>query len=252
MKRVLVVGGSGGIGSVLAESLAEENQVIVLGRNKTKLDDLVKKVGGKKNLDVVVSDVTNCRQIEKLFGCLNELDVLINCVARLRPVGLFLDNDLGEWKKTIGVNLLGTVNCCYYALPLLLKSRRGKIINFGGGGAAYGRLGHSAYASSKTAVVRFTETLAMEYPDVDINVIAPGAYKTNMWKDEKMDKEPKKWGDMEKLKRFIGFLVSDKSDGITGKFLHYKDNWENMDPKKLEDFMFTLRRIDDFKFIDKK
>jgi 2-deoxy-D-gluconate 3-dehydrogenase len=152
--------------------------------------------------------------------------------------------NLGDWKKNIDVNLIGTANMVYYALPLLFKSRKGKIINFAGGGSAYGRMNHTAYASSKSAVVRFSECLAMEYPEFDINAIAPGAYKTKMWKDEKYDKEPENWGDMDRLKAFVDFLCSEKSDGITGRFIHYKDNWESFEVKNMAREMFTLRRVE--------
>jgi len=247
----MVVGGSGGIGSQLVTSLSSNNEVFAVGRDEEKLNNLKNKLNCK-NVRVLTMDVSRVDQIKKLFKVTERLDVLINCAAVLSPIGLFLDNKLSDWKKNIEINLLGTVNCCYYALPLLLESERGKIINFGGGGAAYGRAGHTAYASSKTAVVRFTETLATEYPTVDINVIAPGAYKTKMWNDETFEKGPESWGDMETLKEFIGFLVSDKSDGLTGRFLHYKDDWKNMNGKKLKDFMFTLRRIDNFMFTKKR
>lgn len=242
--KILITGATGGIGSQLAKNLIQKHRVVAVGRNKKNLNDLKTKIKSK-NLIIKQIDVSNPNQVRRLFSSIKSLNVLINCAGILKPVGKLLDNNLDDWKKTIEINLLGTVYCCYYALPLLLKAKkRGKIINFSGGGGAYGRSYHSAYACSKTAVIRFTETLASEYPQIDINAIAPGPHKTGMWKDEAHDKEPKQWGDMKRLKGFINYLLSQKSDGITGRFIHYKDDWGNFDPNKLSKEIYTLRRIE--------
>ena len=221
--NILLTGATGGIGREIYKALST-HKIIALG---TK--------------DVDVSDKDKLR---KLFSNIKKLDVLINCAGILGPVGKFEDNDLDQWERTLKVNFLGSVYTSYFALPLLKRSRRGKIINFAGGGSAYPRLFHSAYGSSKTAVVRFTETLAQEYPSLDINVIAPGAYKTKIWDGETYDKEPDRWGDIDRLKSFIKFLVSKKSDGISGKFIHYKDDWKNFNKKKLSKDVYTLRRVE--------
>lgn len=243
MKTILITGATGGIGQKLIEHLIKDNNIIALDRNNKKLAALVKRINDKK-LTAKLVDVTSKKIIKKTFSSIKNLDVLINCAGLLRPVGLFLENNLEEWKKTLEVNLLGTVYCCYFAISLLLKSKRGKIINFSGGGSAYPRPYHTAYATSKAAVVRFTETIAAEYPTLDINVIAPGNQKTNLWKDEKADRLPKEWGDINRLIDFIDYLISEKSNGITGKFIHYKDDWENFDPKKLSKNIYVLRRIE--------
>jgi len=234
--KILITGAMGGIGSELVKFLSRDNQVIAVGRR-------VESVKNKK-VDYLSVDVASRLEVAKMFAKIDSLDVLINCAAILGPVSLFGESDLKLWEDTIRVNLMGTVYTSYYALPLLLKARRGKIINFSGGGSAAARIFHSAYGSSKTAVVRFSETVAAEYPDLDINAIAPGAYKTNIWAGETHDKEPDVWGDMDRLKMFIGFMCSEKSDGISGKFIHYKDNWESFSWKDLENGMFTLRRVE--------
>jgi NAD(P)-dependent dehydrogenase (short-subunit alcohol dehydrogenase family) len=221
--NILITGATGGIGREICRGLTP-HKIIALGT---------------KDLDV-----SNKLQVKNFFSKIKKLDVLINCAGILGPVGKFEENDLKKWVKTVEINFLGTVYTSYFAVPLLKKSRRGKIINFAGGGSAYPRLYHSAYGSSKTAVVRFTETLAQEYPKLDVNVIAPGAYKTKIWNGETYDKEPKKWGDFNRLKKFIKFLVSEKSDGITGKFIHYMDKWEGFKKSKLSKDVFTLRRVE--------
>ena len=82
--------------------------------------------------------------------------------------------------ETIRVNLLGTVTMCRAVLPGMRERGYGKIINLSGGGATGPRPNFSAYAASKAAVVRFTETLAGEVDGIDVNAIAPGALPTRM------------------------------------------------------------------------
>lgn len=234
---ILLTGATGGIGEQIVRHLSEHHNVIAVGRDKKKRDAL----GVVKNVRAVKLDICSPKDVAAFISTQKKLDAVINCAAILGPVGKLGDNDPKLWQKTIQTNLLGTVFVCQFALPQLLKSRHGEIINFSGGGAAQGRPNHTAYAASKAAVVRFTETLALEYPSLDINVIAPGPHKTGIWKNE-TDDEPKELGDKDRLLEFIDFLLSEKSNGITGKFLHYKDDWEHMKPSISKSDRFTLRR----------
>ena len=235
-----MTGAGGGIGSNICTYLSSSHTIYAIVRSRESFN---KFNNISSSLIPLKVDVTKKEEIKSLFKNIKSLDVLINCAAILRPVGNFLENNLDEWEKNIKTNLLGTVYMCYYAIPLLKKSTKGTIINFAGGGSAYGRPYHTAYASSKTAVVRFSESLAMEYPNIDINSIAPGAHKTGMWKDESIDREPQQWGEMTKLIEFINFLISPESKGITGKFIHYKDDWKRFSKRNLNSDKYTLRRI---------
>src|SRR5206468_11879378 len=87
-----------------------------------------------------------------------------------------------DWVHAIHINLLGTVYCCRAALPLMRRAGAGKIITLSGGGATAPLPRISAYAASKAAVVRFTETLAEELrgTGIDVNAVAPGALNTRL------------------------------------------------------------------------
>lgn len=240
--KILITGASGGIGLELTKCLASKNNVTAVARNMSRLEKIRTEIDSK-NVNILSLDVSDKESVKRVFSEISELDVLINCAGVLGPVCLFGESDLLKWEETLLINLMGVVYTTYFSLPILLKSRRGKIINFSGGGSAYPREYHSAYGTAKTGVVRFSETVAMEYPGLDINSIAPGAYKTKMWSGETHDREPDNWGDMDRLKNFIEFLCSEKSDGITGRFIHYKDDWELFAKNNLTKDMFTLRRV---------
>lgn len=252
-KTILITGGTGGIGSEIVKSLIKDgHKVIVWSTNKKNFIILQKSVIIKKNLSFKKVDISNLNQVKKASKEIKKIDVLINAAAVLWPVKPFIKTDLEEIRKSLEISMWGTINCCYYLLSKLPK-KGGKIINFSGGGSANGRKNHMAYSLAKTSLVRFTENLALENPELYINIISPGAHKTNMWKDEK-EKEPDKWADMQALLNFINFLISDESNGISGKFINYKDNWTDISfIKKVKDDcdFLTLRRIDDYQFTRK-
>jgi len=145
---------------------------------------------------------------------------LINCAGILGPVGAIQNTDARLWEQTIKTNLLGTVYCCKAAIPLLQNGRRGKIINLSGGGSAFPRVYHSAYASSKAAIVRFSENLACDLKKdnikIDVNIIAPGAHKTDMWRGETLEKEPECWADRGLLMKLTDYLLSENPTASPG------------------------------------
>lgn len=252
-KKILIIGGTGGIGSNISRALVEDgHQVIIWGLNLEKFEALKKTIAkNKENVSFEQVDISSQEDIQVATEKISNLDILINAAAVLWPVKPFLKSKLDEMKKSVDVSLWGTINACYFLMPLLKKSTRGKIINFGGGGAASPRENHMSYSLAKTALVRFTENISVEYPEIDINIIAPGAHKTNIWKDESFDSEPEKWGDMHQLINFFRFLVSDESNNISGRFINYKDDWGQetfINKIKTDPEFLTLRRIDDFQF----
>jgi NAD(P)-dependent dehydrogenase (short-subunit alcohol dehydrogenase family) len=178
---------------------------------------------------------------------------------------------VGDWEKTIATNLFGTIQCTREVLPHMKKAGKGKIINFAGAGIGSKKPlpNLSSYYTSKMAIAGFTETVASELMDdnIQINCIAPGAINTNITdyllaqgKDkigeamyERTRKQKEEGGDSEeKIFEFISFLVSDASNHITGRLLSSK--WDQIDAlKKLEKEgdLYKLRRIDNDLFYGK-
>ncbi|UCC91436.1 MAG: SDR family oxidoreductase [Candidatus Aenigmatarchaeota archaeon] len=245
--KIVITGGSRGIGRIIAESLKEEHEVVIISKNRSSLEKTKNEIGVEGHQ----ADVRNYKEVEDVMKHVGKFDVLINCAGILGPVGFLQENDTEEWEETIRVNLIGTVNCCKSSIRFL--SENGKIINFSGGGSAFPRTWHTAYAASKAAVVRFTETFAKELEErgmnIRVNVIAPGPHKTDMWKGETKDEEPEQWADKEELIVLIEFLL--ENENLNGKFIHIKDD-KGLLESDLSDDIFTLRRIDDFRFRKKK
>jgi 3-oxoacyl-[acyl-carrier protein] reductase len=244
MKTAVITGGSGGIGKIIAKALHGGGfEIILIARNEENLNNAVQKIG--PNTKIFSCDITEYERVVEVFDKIENVDVLVNCAGILGPTKPLVDSEIRNMRRVLDVNLFGTVNCCKAAISKLENSERGKIINISGGGAAYARPLHAAYATSKAAVVRFTEELAHELKNVDVNVIAPGAHETKLWEEETVDKAPAQWANPEDVSKLILYLSSEKSNGITGKFIHIKDNYTDFTPEISESDMYSLRRLDE-------
>ena len=167
-KGVLITGAGRGIGKRLAMGLAKAGaRVGLLSRTQPELDLAkleIEHAGGAalalradvRDLERMVAAVDRMRVV---FG---GIDVLIAAAAVQGPIGPLLETDPKAWAETIQINLVGVMHACRAVLPYMIAHRRGKIIVISGGGSAYARPNFSAYAASKTAVVRSVEALAEE------------------------------------------------------------------------------------------
>jgi NAD(P)-dependent dehydrogenase (short-subunit alcohol dehydrogenase family) len=277
--RVAIVTGAGrGIGKAIALAFAREGaNLTVVSRTLAEVEQTAREA---EVFDVRVLplrvDVSRAEEVDSMveetlrrFG---KIDVLVNNAGILGPIGLLVENDVKLWIETVHVNLIGTFLCCRAVLPHMMKRRSGKIINLSGGGAAYPKPRFSAYACSKAAVVRLTETLAEEVKDynIQVNAIAPGMVKTRMV--EQIVESGDKAGEnaltdarrvledggagFEPVTSLAVFLASDESDGLTGRLISAVwDDWRSLDKDRImlvmERGYYTLRRIDGHFFIPK-
>jgi 3-oxoacyl-[acyl-carrier protein] reductase len=120
-----------------------------------------------------------CEELKKQWG---KLDALVNNAGIQGPIGKFCDIDREEWDGAFGTLFFAPLDMCREAIPWMAVSGGGDIVNLSGGGAASPRENFSAYAAAKTALVRATEILAIEYAgaNVTVNAVAPGAMPTDM------------------------------------------------------------------------
>jgi len=275
-KTIVITGGSLGIGFAVAKKCVEDGaQVIIAARNKS---DLIKAHFDLKSMSehehsYYVLDISDQLQVKAFAGwCVNnfkEINGLVNCAGIYGPIGKTTEVDLIKFRDAININFLGTVFMCSIFAPLLKSTTKKKIINYSGGGAASPFANYSAYSASKIAIVRFTENLSIELAEdnVDINCVAPGFVITRLHNEtlavgseaagnnfyENTKKQIEKGGvPPEKAANLTSFLLSSKSDGITGKFISAPwDLWEAEEFRNLlkcdKDFA-TLRRIDNKNF----
>lgn len=269
-KSAVITGGSRGIGKTIAAAyLREGARVLIVAIPEDELRDATKELSSISaeihSFRADVSSLSDVRvaggEAKKLFS---KVDILVNAAGIYGPIGPSAEVRLGDWIKTYDVNVFGTFRMIQEFLPDMIKEKKGKIINFSGGGdGPFPRF--SAYSSSKAAVVRLTETLASECLDysVDINAITPGPVNTKFLEEalaageERVGKEryaaflkQNKEGGVppEKAAELCVFLASAASDGLSGKLLSAVwDNWRSWDRSKINEIMksniYTLRRV---------
>jgi NAD(P)-dependent dehydrogenase (short-subunit alcohol dehydrogenase family) len=197
----LVTGAGRGIGRAIAEALAGAGcGVALLARSAHELAETkqrIEKAGGRSL--ACPADVTNRETIEQTVAeverKLGPIDLLVNNAGRGKPLGPLAEVDPDEWWRSVEVNLRGPLLCSRAVLPGMIARRRGRIINIASGAATRAIPAVSAYAVSKTALVRLTENLAAEVKDKNIQVFAvhPGTVRTTM-SQEAIDAEmARKW-----------------------------------------------------------
>ena len=209
---------------------------------------------------VDLSKFGNAEHIKhKFFMYFDKIDALINNAAIQTPIGNSWEINWDEWNKCMSVNLQAPIKLMRAFVPYMIKQNYGKIINMSGGGATSSRPAFSAYATSKTGLVRFSEILADEVSEygVDVNCIAPGAMNTSMQEEvlrseNSPDKDIRvaeetltKTNTMDKPIALVKWLLSEKSDGITGKLISAVwDDWKLLEDKTHSKDLYTLRRKD--------
>jgi len=271
--RVAIISGASmGLGAEIAERFVAAGAMVMLcARNNSELEVQVARIFSRHadaRIESQVADVADERQVDRLFDetarAFGTLDILVNNAGIYGPMGTIDEINWNDWVKAISINLMGTVYCSRKAVQVFKKKQYGKIINLSGGGATNPLPGISAYAASKAAVVRFTETLALEVkPDrIDVNAVAPGALATRLT-DQLLAAGPEKVGAalynrMKSLKAEGGtpltigadlcvYLASADSDGLTGRLIAGQwDPWpfsEDVKLKLANSDIYTLRRI---------
>jgi NAD(P)-dependent dehydrogenase (short-subunit alcohol dehydrogenase family) len=272
-RSAIITGGSTGLGLGIARAfLANGATVAICGRDEATLaeacENLRPRVGPASQLLAAQCDVSRLDQVRPFVSrCIQELgriDILVNNAGVLGPMGKLEDLDLDQWRATFDVNLFGTVSTIHSLLPHMKANGYGKIINLSGGGATAPRPFVSAYAASKVAVVRLTETVAEELrgTGIDVNAVAPGALNTRML-DETLEAGPDRIG-AEQFAQVLKqqetggnsihvaadlcvYLGSADSDGITGKLISAAwDPWRSLHDYREQlsvTDIYTLRRI---------
>ena len=272
-KIAIITGGSEGLGFEIAKKfILAGASIAICSRNKNNLKSakfkLKKLLNKNQKLLTISADVSKEKDVAKVIKMtiqkLGNCSILVNNAGIYGPKNKIEKTNWKEWKKTIEINLFGSVLMCRGLVDCFKKLKYGKIIQLSGGGATSPLPYLSAYAASKAAVVRFAETLAKEVAEYNINVnsIAPGPLNTKML-DEIIKAGPDKVGldtynksidqkksggsPLSKASDLAVFLASPQSDGITGKLISaIWDKWEDW-PKYINKItnsdVYTLRRI---------
>ncbi|HZR42416.1 MAG TPA: SDR family oxidoreductase [Ktedonobacteraceae bacterium] len=244
----IVTGGGRGIGRAIAQALAAAGaSVAVVARTESQLTEtitLIREADGKAS--PFVTDVNDrqavaqmVKQVEQQLG---SIDILVNNVGRHHALGPLWQVDPNEWWKDIEGNLLSTFLCMHAVLPGMIERRRGRIINVSSAAGNLPRPHSTAYTSSKAAVTRLTESVAISAQPYGVCVFAihPGSVRTTMadylinseagqtWVPEFRTIYDETEIPAEQAGTLAVFLASGKADLLTGRFLNVYDDIEEL------------------------
>jgi NAD(P)-dependent dehydrogenase (short-subunit alcohol dehydrogenase family) len=267
-KTCLIVGASGAIGHAVSKNFYREGARVALTFHSRKKHLFSKDLPAKDpRIALFRLDVRKWNDVQAVVARVKRkfgpIHVLVNCSGVLGPIGATHRVSVRHWLETVEINLAGSFYVVRAVLPSMLTAGEGKIIQFSGGGAAYGRPFFTAYSASKAALIRFTESLADELrgKNIQVNAIAPGPVKSRMWDElrasgcaggpqaiEELRKMDSTGGvPAERAAALALFLASSRSNGLTGRLISaVHDRWEEMEsliPKVMSSDAWTLRRI---------
>jgi len=228
----IITGASRGIGKAITFELARSGyRVLMISRNREKLVEnksLLEKEGFLS--DYFICDVSNYQEVRntvvEIINKYQTISVLINN-AGVTKDKLFIRMKQEDWEYVIKVNLLGTINFSHAVLPIMMKQRKGVILNVASVVGITGNPGQTNYAASKAGVIAFTKSLAKEVGSRGIRVlaIAPGFIQTSM--TEKIPDEIKQdylkkialrqFGTPDDVAKFVKFLISSDAKFVNGQ-----------------------------------
>lgn len=231
----LITGGSGGLGSAIAEALgAEGADVAVQYRSSPDSANVVVgtvRAQGRRSI-AIEADVVDAGSVSAMFRRLDTdlgpIDILVNNAGvdgERAPTWLI---EPERWRRTVEINLFGAFHCAREAAGRMVARRRGVIVNMSSVHEVIPWGGYSAYAASKAGLAMFTKTLAQEVAEYGVRAVAlaPGAIRTpineDVWGDKAglADLEQKipmaRIGETGEVARVLVNLVSDDSSYLTG------------------------------------
>ena len=221
-KVVAVTGGFGQLGLAVVQAAREAGaRVAALGRSASAAQ--LKDLGDALALaDVDVADpAAAARALDDVAAKLGRLDALVNVAGTFRWEKL-TEGSPETWDLLYRVNLRSAVSASHAALPHLLRSGNGRIVNVGAGAAAAkASAGMGAYTASKAGVAKLTESLADELKDrgITVNAVLPSTIDTPANRADMPKADFSRWVAPRDIASVIVFLLSDEARAVTGALI---------------------------------
>jgi 3-oxoacyl-[acyl-carrier protein] reductase len=232
LRRALVTGGSGGIGSAICRRLARDGFSVIVhaNNNLAAAEALVASIeadGGQAQ--AVAFDVTDASATTDALQALLEqgpIQVLVNN-AGIHDDAVFPGMQLAQWQRVLDVSLNGFFHVTQPLTLPMIRTRWGRIISITSVAAVAGNRGQVNYSAAKGALHAATKSLALEVASrgITVNAVAPGIIDTAMSQDSFSVDEinrmvpMKRAGKAEEVADLVGFLASDQAAYISGQVI---------------------------------
>jgi NAD(P)-dependent dehydrogenase (short-subunit alcohol dehydrogenase family) len=234
-KVAIVTGAGGGVGKAISKRLSSEGcKVIMLGRDRTKLQKAASEIGNKKNTMTVIADITKEAEvlsaIDQTINSFDKIDILINNAGIINDPTPFHEMSEDQWDDLVKTNLFGMFRMTKAVIPIMIENGGGSIVNISSvlGIRSIPRVPLSVYAATKAGVIMFTRSIAVEYGQYKIrcNCVAPSTIRSSIIEPYLQDEEAKKLlestfplhviGEPEDISGAVAYLCSDDSKWVTG------------------------------------
>jgi len=221
-KVTLISGASGGLGKTVSRVFYQAGATVILvGSRLTGVQTLAAELGQERTLPLAanLADPAEAEQVvSATVDRFSRVDILLNLAGGFcggKPVSDSADADLNNM---LDINLRTTYNLSRAAVKPMMTQQWGRIVNFGSRDALHGRPRYSAYAISKPAVLRLTESLAAEVQNygITVNAILPGTIDTEANRKSLPDADFSKWVQPAEIAATLLFLASDEAVAING------------------------------------
>jgi 3-oxoacyl-[acyl-carrier protein] reductase len=237
-KVAIVTGAGGGVGKAISKRLSSEGcKVIMLGRNRTKLQKAASEIGNKRNTMTVIADITKEAEvlsvIDQTINSYDKIDILINNAGIINDPMPFHEMSEDQWDNLVNTNLFGMFRMTKAVIPVMMENGSGNIVNVSSvlGIRSIPRVPLSVYAVTKAGVIMFTRSIAVEYGQYKIrcNCVAPSTIRSSIIEPYLQDEEAKKLlestfplhviGEPEDISGAVAYLCSDDSKWVTGTIM---------------------------------
>jgi 3-oxoacyl-[acyl-carrier protein] reductase len=233
-KRVLVTGGSRGIGRAICLAFARRGAAVAFCyRNDHAAAEEVQRLAAitGSHIDAYQVDVTDemavATLVKQVQGERGSIDVLVNNAGAF-PATRVIDMTPDEWDRVVRVNLYAVFYCCQAVLPGMIAAGGGAIVNMASIAGQRGSARHAHYAAAKGGVLAFTRSLAREVIEhnIRVNAVSPGRIATDLLVNEQTAHEFDRWmadtparrlGAAEEVAATVLFLASPVSGYIVGE-----------------------------------
>ena len=235
-KNVLITGGSRGLGRAMAVALSDQgHSVAITGRDDEKLKEVVKDLPGGVAIHADVTDPAHTLAVvDEVTQDIGPIDVLINNAGiggKGGPQNL-VDMDADDWWRVQETNLRGPMLYTKAVLPGMIDRGSGVIVNMGSYIGIRPAAMATAYGTSKAALARFSDCLAMEVADAGVQVfcVSPGIVLTDMTRNLPFIKDipEQDFYHPEDITSLVGELMTGNFAALSGRFIHVSDNLQEL------------------------